>query len=128
MLVSDLMKMDSDDLIAMAIFKATGDSQYLDVEQDYSDEDIIKLRYQVTVKYPYVINDPEAFVSKCFGDQFSTYDDQPDDRITIYCNSWFWAVDYNTHMGFYLDEVPADDYPNIYDHATIVEETVDYYD
>ena len=128
MLVSDLIKNDDDGLIACAIFKATGDSQWLNVESDYSDEDIIKLRYQVYVRYPYIINDPVAFVSKCFGDHFYTYDNQADDTITIYCNGWFWAVDHRCAFSDYMADVPEDDYPNIFDHATIIEETVDYAD
>lgn len=117
------MKKD-DGTIAVAIFKTTGDSQWLDVESNY--DDLLKVSYQVTVKYPYPINNPQTFVSKCFGDNFSTCGDPGDEVITISCNSWVWVVDYNCAMSDYLCYIPDEDKPDIWDHVTIIDETIDY--
>ena len=100
------------------------DDSCLDVEKDYTKYGIIKAGYQVTVSYPYTINNPEAFVSKCFGDNFSTPDGTyPDDMITIRCNSWLWA-----DTGWSVGEIdwPKEDIPNIFDNAKII--SIDYYE
>ena len=89
---------------------------------------MIKVSYQVTIKYPYIINNPQAFVTKCFGPHFIT-DSDPGKEIVVTCTSWNWVEDLNTYMSAYLDQINPDDHPKIYDHATIVNETtVDVYD
>ena len=106
---------------SMAAYKAIYHYNYedLDPNKDYTDYGLIKAGYQVQVRYPYIINDPQAFVKKCFGDHFGTYDDQPDDCIIIHCNSWLWAPWDAT----VADIDWGDDIPNIYDHAKIIDES-----
>ena len=108
---------------SMAAWKAIchGNYEDLDVNENYDDYGLIKAGYQVQVRYPYIINNPKAFVSKCFGEQFTTYDDQPDDCIIITCTSWLWADEQSTVSD--IDWDPAVDLPDIWDHADIVNES-----
>ena len=94
--------------------------QNLDPNRDYPG--LIKASRTVMVRYPYIINNPEAFVNKCFGSNFYTYDDQPDDTIIINCNSWLWAPWDATVSD--IDWDPGVDIPNIWDHAKIVDTSI----
>ena len=118
-------KITQDQFDSMAAHKAYTYQNYedVDVNRDYSDYGLVKRGYQVMVRYPYIINNPVNFVEKAIGSNFYTYDNTPDDTIMIYCNSWVWAHEESTR-----DDIdwPAEDIPNIYDHATIVDE--DYYE
>ena len=109
---------------SMAAYKAMCYHNYedVDVNYDYDDYGLIKAGYQVQVRYPYIINNPEAFVKKCFGEQFTTYNDSADDTIIITCTSWLWAP-YDATVS---DIDWGDDIPNIYNHAKIIDET--YYE
>ena len=108
---------------SMAAYKAAYHYNYedVDVNKDYDDYGLIKAGYQVQVRYPYIINNPEAFVKKCFGDQFTTYNDDADDCIIITCTSWLWASEQCTVWDIDFDD--AGDIPNIYDHAKIIDES-----
>ena len=111
---------------SMAAYKASAHGNYEDLDPncDYDDYGLIKAGYQVQVRYPYIINNPEAFVTKCFGEQFTTYSDDADDCIIITCTSWLWAGEGYTVSD--IDWDPAVDLPDIWDHAEIVDET--YYE
>ena len=108
---------------SMAAYKAMYHDNYedVDVNQDYDDYGLIKAGYQVMVRYPYIINDPQAFVAKCFGESFITYDTDPDDLITITCTSWLWAHHHSTVHCIDFDD--AGDIPDIFNHADIVDES-----
>ena len=86
-------RITQDQFDSMAAYKARyhGNYEDLDPNMDYDDHGLIKAGYVVMVRYPYIINDPQAFVTKALGDNFYTYDNTPDDLITIRCNSWLWA-------------------------------------
>ena len=111
---------------SMAAHKFTryGNDEDLDPNCDYTDFGLIKAGYQVQVRYPYIINNPEAFVTKCFGEQFTTYSDPADDCIIITCTTWLWAS-YDATVSD-IDWDPAVDLPDIWDHAKIIDET--YYE
>ncbi len=110
MLVSELMaKADKDyDQVAAIVYRATGDSQYLDVDEDYVDHDIIKVGLSATLTWPegYVINNVdkmmEALGSK---DEVWDYDLQEDNEIRVICASWAWAPDLNTFDDYYMEYV-----------------------
>ena len=110
MLVSELMAVADEDYdqLAAIVYKATGDSQYLDVEDDYVDYDIIKVGLSATLTWPegYIINDldkmMEALGSK---DEVWDYDLQEDNEIKVICASWAWAPDCNTFDDYYMEYV-----------------------
>ena len=110
MLVSELMaNADEDyDQLAAIVYRATGDSQWLDVEDDYVDYDIIKVGLSATLTWPegYIINDVdkmmEALGSK---DEVFDYDLQEDNQIRVICASWAWAQDLNTFDDYYMEYV-----------------------
>ena len=110
MLVSELMAVADEDYdqLAAIVYKATGDSQYLNVEDDYVDYDIIKVGLSATLTWPegYVINDVdkmmEALGSK---DEVWDYDLQEDNEIKVICASWAWAPDCNTFDDYYMEYV-----------------------
>ena len=110
MLVSELMAVADEDYdqLAAIVYKATGDSQYLDVEDDYVDYDIIKVGLSATLTWPegYVINDVDKMM-EALGNKGEVwdYDLQEDNEIRMICASWAWAPDCNTYDDYYMEYV-----------------------
>jgi hypothetical protein len=110
MLVSELMAVADEDYdqLAAIVYKATGDSQYLDVEDDYVDYNIIKVGLSATLTWPegYVINDVDKMM-EALGNKGEVwdYDLQEDNEIRMICASWAWAPDYNTFDDYYMEYV-----------------------
>ena len=131
MLVSALMD-KADDYgkasMAAAIYKATGDNTWLDVEDDYSEFGLIKVYTSTYVCYHADISDPKAFVSKCFGDNFSTDCDTRDNAFYVTSISWCWIQcdDEYACLNDYSCEVPDDMYPDVWDKAR-AETTIELY-
>ena len=110
MLVSELMlAADEDyDQLAAIVYKATGDSQYLDVNDDYVDHGIIKVGLSATLTWPegYVINDVDKMM-EALGSKHEVwdYDLQEDNEIRMICASWACAPDLNTYDDYYMEYV-----------------------
>ncbi len=134
MLVSELFKqLDADDyaMVATAVFKATGDSSYLDTNQDY--DGLVKVGVKATITYPegYVINNVESFIKK-LGISPYDYDLYDTNVLVIYDCRWNWAVDLegaaDSDYDCEVDDIDPLEGCKIYDNTNVVyEPLLDYF-